>query len=87
MLAGSIGPSHAFVHVVEFGIKVTIHGMEVESGDLVHADRHGAVVVPLDTIDAMPAALEKLSAQESRIITAAQVTGATAASIKAAMKS
>jgi regulator of RNase E activity RraA len=86
MLAGSIAPSHAFVHVVDFGVKVTIHGMDVESGDLVHADRHGAVVVPLDVIDAMPAALEKLTAQEQRIIKAAQAPGATAASIKAAMR-
>jgi regulator of RNase E activity RraA len=86
MLAGSIAPSHAYVHVVDFGGKVTIHGMEVESGDLIHADQHGAVVVPLDVIDAMPAALQKLTAQEERIIKAASVPGATAASIKAAMK-
>ena len=86
MLAGSIAPSHAYVHVVDFGGKVTIHGMEVESGDLIHADQHGAVVVPLAVIDAMPAALQKLTAQEERIIKAARVPGATAASIKAAMK-
>jgi regulator of RNase E activity RraA len=86
MLAGSIGPSHAFVHVVDFGVKVTIHGMEVTSGDLIHADRHGAVVVPIETIDAMPAALTKLAAQEERMIKAAQAPGATVASIKAAMK-
>ena len=53
MLAGSIAPSHAFVHVVDFGGNVNIHGMAVKSGDLIHADRHGAVVVPLDTIDPM----------------------------------
>ena len=52
MLAGSISPSHAFVHVVDYGIDVNIHGMAVKSGDLIHADRHGAVIVPLDTIDA-----------------------------------
>jgi len=86
MLAGSIGPSHAFVHVVDYGIKVTVHGMEVVSGDVIHADRHGAVVVPLETIDAMPAALAKLTAQEERIVAAARTPGATAASIKAAMK-
>ena len=51
MLAGSIAPSHAFVHVVDFGGNVNIHGMAVRSGDLIHADRHGAVVVPLNTID------------------------------------
>jgi regulator of RNase E activity RraA len=86
MLAGSIGPSHAFVHVVEYGIGVNVHGMEVKSGDLVHADRHGAVVVPLDTIDAMRPALEKLMAQEARLIAAARAPGADAASIKAAMQ-
>src|SRR5204863_9555584 len=55
MLAGSIAPSHAFVHVVDFGGNVNIHGMAVKSGDLIHADRHGAVVVPLNTIDPMQA--------------------------------
>jgi regulator of RNase E activity RraA len=32
------------VHVVDFGISVIIHSMQVRSGDLIHADRHGAVV-------------------------------------------
>jgi len=86
MLAGSIAPSHAYVHVVDFGGKVTVHGMEVESGDLIHADRHGAVVVPLDVIDVMKPAFDKLAAQEERIIKAARAPGATAASIKAAMR-
>ncbi len=57
MLAGSIGPSHAYVHVVDFGLEVTVHGMAVRSGDLIHADRHGAVVVPID----------KLGADEGRV--------------------
>jgi len=86
MLAGSIGPSHAYVHVVDFGVPVTIHGMAVTSGDLIHADQHGAVVVPVDKIDAMVPALDKISKQEARIIEAARAPGATVASIKAAMK-
>ncbi|MGC2075897.1 MAG: RraA family protein [Xanthobacteraceae bacterium] len=86
MLAGSLSPSHAYVHVVEFGIPVTIHGMAVKSGDLVHADRHGAVVVPVDTIDAMQAALDGLAKQETRIIAAARAPGATVESIKAAFR-
>ena len=86
MLAGSLSPSHAFVHVVDFGGNVNIHGMAVRSGDLIHADRHGAVVVPLNTIDAMVPALDKLNKQEARIIEAARAPGATVATIKAAMK-
>ena len=85
MLAGSIGPSHAYVHVVEFGIAVTIHGCAVNSGDLIHADRHGAIVVPLEQIDAMQAALGGLMNQEARIIAAAK-SGAGVEAIKAAIK-
>ena len=59
--------------------------MAVESGDLIHADRHGAVVVPPDKIGAMRSALEGLSAREAKIIAAARAGGEVAA-IKAAMK-
>jgi regulator of RNase E activity RraA len=86
MLAGSISPSHAYVHVVDFAVDVTVHGMAVTSGDLIHADRHGAVVVPVDKIDAMRPAFDKLTAQEARIIQAARDPGATVESIKAALK-
>ena len=86
MLAGSISPSHAYVHVVDFGVPVTVHGMATVSGDLVHADRHGAVIVPIDTIAAMRPAFDKLTAQEARIIQASRAPGATVASIKAALK-
>ncbi len=84
MLAGSIVPSHAYVHVVDFGIEVNVQGMAVRSGDLVHADRHGAVVIPVDKIDAMRAALDALTAREAKIIAAAKAGGDVAA-IKAAM--
>jgi regulator of RNase E activity RraA len=86
MLAGSIAPSHAYVHVVEFGLDVTIHGMAVKSGELIHADRHGAIVVPVDKIDAMREAAEGLSAREAKIIAAARAPGVTVDAIKAAMK-
>jgi regulator of RNase E activity RraA len=86
MLSGSLSPSHAYVHVVEFGVPVTIHGMAVKSGDLVHADRHGAVIVPVGKIDAMQAALDGLAKQEARIIAAARAPGATVETIKAAFR-
>jgi regulator of RNase E activity RraA len=85
MLAGSIAPSHAYVHVVDYGTNVNIHGMAVKSGDLIHADRHGAVVVPVDKIDAMKAASDTLAAKEAKIIEAAK-SGRGVEAIKAAMK-
>ena len=85
LLAGSIAPSHAFVHVVDFGGAVTVHGMAVKNGDLIHADRHGAVVVPIDRISAMRSALEVLTKKEARIITTARTPGVTVEKIKTAM--
>ncbi|MGH6673616.1 MAG: RraA family protein [Xanthobacteraceae bacterium] len=86
MLAGSIAPSHAYVHVVEYGVPVKIHGMASNSGDLIHADRHGAVVVPADKIDALQGALDGLMKQEARIIAAAK-SGMGVEAIKAAFRS
>ncbi len=74
-LAGSIGPSHAWVHVVEYDVTVTVHGMTVRPGDLVHADRHGAVVVPADVAADIPAAAAKIAAAERVLIDAARSEG------------
>jgi regulator of RNase E activity RraA len=85
MLAGSIGPSHAYVHIIDYGCGVNVHGMAVDSGELVHADRHGAVVVPGQHIGRMQAAVEGLMSREARILAAARAPEATIASIKAAL--
>src|SRR5262249_14809989 len=46
VLAGRVIPSHAYVHIVDFGRPITVAGMRVRDGDLIHADQHGAVVIP-----------------------------------------
>jgi regulator of RNase E activity RraA len=86
MLAGSISPSHAYVHVIEYGCAVNVHGMATSDGDLIHADRHGAVVVPVGIIDALQDAADGLAAKEAKIIAAARTPGVTVDMIKAAMK-
>ena len=50
VLAGGIGPSHGFVHVRSVGAPVSVFSMSVAHGDLIHADRHGALVIPADLI-------------------------------------
>ena len=86
MLAGSLGPSHAFVHIEDFGTPVTVHGMAVKSGELIHADQHGAVVVPDDKVEEMMKALEDLTDREAKIIEAANSPDMTVAMIKDAMR-
>ena len=68
VIAGSIGPSHAFVHVREFGKPVSVFGLEVEEGDLVHAERHGALVIPSLVIPSLQHAIEKLIATERLVL-------------------
>jgi regulator of RNase E activity RraA len=86
MLAGSIGPSHAYVHMVEYGVEVNVHGMTARSNDLIHADRHGAAVVPADKIAAMKTALVGLADREAKIIKAARAPDMTVEKLKAAIK-
>ena len=86
LLAGSIGPSHAWVHMVEYGGEVNVHGMTVRSNDLIHADRHGAVVVPSDQIGAMKTALTGLAEREAKIIKAARAPDMTVEKLKAAIR-
>ncbi len=75
MLADRIGPSHAFVHPVTCGQPVTVAGMHVAHGDLVHADQHGAVVIPWDVADQVPKAAALVAEREKVIIDAARQPG------------
>lgn len=68
VLAGAIGPSHGFVHVREVGTPVCVFGMTVHEGDLIHADRHGAVNIPRDVQTGLDAALDVLLASEAIIL-------------------
>jgi regulator of RNase E activity RraA len=74
-LAGRIGPSHAFVHVVDHAVPVTVAGMAVRPGDLLHADRHGAVVVPVPVAAQVPEAVDRLAAAEAVLIEASKEPG------------
>lgn len=84
MLADRVGPSHAYVHVVDFARPVTVAGMRVRHGDLIHADQHGAVVIPHEVADQVMAAAQKIGRSEQLIISAAQTPGFTAAKLRAA---
>lgn len=82
MLAGMAGPSHAWVRVVDFGLAVTVHGMTVKPGELLHADRHGAVIVPLDVARDVPEAAAKIAARERVVIEASRQPGFSAARLR-----
>ncbi len=71
VVAGSVGPSHGFVHVREVATTVNVFGLQVAPGALIHADRHGAVVVPDDVIADLEDAIRKLLNTERIVLDAA----------------
>ncbi|MBT7559730.1 MAG: RraA family protein [Rhodobacterales bacterium] len=75
VVAGSIGPSHGFVHVRSVNQPINIFGMNIKSGDLVHADRHGAVVVPTDVIDDLETSILKMQETERLVLDPARKKG------------
>ena len=70
LISGSVGPSHAWVQLVDCGGEVNVHGMVTRSGDLVHADRHGAVIIPHEVARDVPAAAELCMRREKPILDA-----------------
>jgi regulator of RNase E activity RraA len=85
VLAGSVMPSHAHVHLADFGKEVRVAGMVVRSGDLVHADRHGAVVIPHAIAEKVPAACELMARKEAVILEMARKPGFTVAMLREAL--
>ena len=84
ILGGSIGPSHGFAHVRSIGQPVQVMGLTVRQGDLVHADRHGAVVVPPEVIPHLAAAIRKLQETERLVLDPARKPGFDFAAFEAA---
>ncbi len=68
MIGGRVGPSHAHVHMVDFGKPVNVFGMQVGHDDVVHADYHGAVVIPAEAVKQLPAAVDLLARREKVIL-------------------
>ena len=67
-LARGVGVARAYTRIVETGTPVDVGGVRFNPGDLVHADRHGAIVVPVDLAADVVAAAERITAREQRLL-------------------
>lgn len=85
LLGGKIAPSHAWVHLVDIDCEVTVFGMTVRPNDIIHADRHGAVVVPDWCVAELPGAIDLLTRREAVILDVARAPDFTIDRLKKAM--
>ena len=72
ILARKVVPSHIYNRVVDYGIEVEVLGMVVNHNDIIHADRHGAVVVPDEAVEKLPAAVDLMIRKEAVQLKAAR---------------
>jgi regulator of RNase E activity RraA len=86
IVGGRVGPSHAHVHMVQMNCTVNIFGMLVGHDDVIHADQHGAVVVPAEAVRALPAAIDLLTRREKVILDRARAPGFNARAMREALR-
>lgn len=68
LFAATVAVSHAYAHIFDIGSAVTIDGMEVRTGTLLHGDQHGIVTVPAEIAAEIPNVATKLEEAEQEVI-------------------
>jgi 4-hydroxy-4-methyl-2-oxoglutarate aldolase len=66
--ARAAGVSHGYVRTESVGEPVTVGGLTVGPGDLLHADRHGVLLIPAGIAAELPAAADRVIAAEQEFI-------------------
>jgi regulator of RNase E activity RraA len=86
IVGGRVGPSHAHVHMVDFRRPVNVFGMNAGHDDVIHADCHGAVVIPAEAVRRLPDAIDLCTRREKVILDICADPGFTPAKLRAAIK-
>lgn len=68
LFAGNITVSHAYAHLFAMGEAVTVGGLEIHPGDLLHGDGHGLLNVPKEIASQIPGVATRLREDEDQVI-------------------
>src|SRR4051812_5510874 len=85
LFAASVAVSHAYSHIVEIGGEVEVGGLKVNPGDLIHADRHGVLSVPVGIAAQIPQVAAKIWEQERELIALCRAPDFTLEKLRAAV--
>ena len=72
--------------MVQMNCDASIFGMLVRHDDVVHADFHGAVVIPAGAVKKLPAAIDLVSRRERVILDLATSPGFTSQTMREALR-
>lgn len=68
LFAGNVAVSHAYAHIFDIGAKISVGGMEVIPGQLLHGDRHGVLGIPLEIAADIPRVASAMKDAERKVI-------------------
>lgn len=68
MFAPLVGVSHSYMNLVDYGQPVDILGLKVQAGDLLYADCHGVISIPVAIAAELPDAAARIRDKEQRIV-------------------
>lgn len=68
VFASYITPSHSYAHIVDHSQPVEICGLLIQSGDLLMADCHGVISIPLELAPALPTVATSLREKKKAFI-------------------
>jgi regulator of RNase E activity RraA len=68
LFARNVTVSHSYAHMFHLGAPVTVGGLEVRQGDLLHGDRHGVLTIPRAIAARVPRVAASLGEREQKVI-------------------
>ncbi len=66
--ARGVCASHAYFRIVRSGLPVTVCGLPVQSGEILHGDENGLITVPNVDLDVLKKAVDAVRTSEKRIM-------------------
>ncbi|MFQ6028670.1 MAG: RraA family protein, partial [Dehalococcoidia bacterium] len=66
--AKEVSASHGYVHLVDIGTPITVGGLRVSTGDIIHGDKHGVTNIPFDIAEQVPDMVARIANYEQQII-------------------
>lgn len=86
LFAGNVAVSHAYAHIFDIGAPISVGGMEVRPGDLLHGDRHGVLTIPAEIAGAIPAVAAEIQKEEQSVINFCRTSAFSVAKLAEVMK-
>ncbi|MGE4282516.1 MAG: RraA family protein [Clostridia bacterium] len=74
--------SHAYIHIEDYDCAVNVGGVTVRPGDLLHADKHGVILIPREIAPELADACKKAQWSEEPVIQGCREKFKTGASIE-----